>query len=136
MLFTKCIKAPISDPDGVPDGLRISVMSRHTLNDGTTPDPEITPDMFETHWPQLAPPPELIGSYYRNKTSWEAFVVKYLDHLRTNPDAKKCMANLVSLALTSNVTVMCVEPEPVRCHRRLLAEECKRQHPELEVSIS
>ena len=37
MLRTKCIKAPIESEDD----LRVSVMSRHTLADGITPDPEI-----------------------------------------------------------------------------------------------
>jgi len=48
-------------------GIRISVMSRHTLNDGVTPNPEITSDKYDEHIPKLAPHPKLIGAYYKRE---------------------------------------------------------------------
>lgn len=61
MLKTKCILAPESENDG----LRISIMSRHTLEDGKTPDSRITPNHFDLHLPILAPHPKDVGAYYR-----------------------------------------------------------------------
>ena len=75
--MTKCIKAPASFEDGI----RISVMSRHTLADGVTPDPEIRPEMFDQWWPELAPPPRLIGSYYKRGLSWAEFGEEFRKHL-------------------------------------------------------
>ncbi|MBI5803556.1 hypothetical protein HY448_02625, partial [Candidatus Pacearchaeota archaeon] len=60
-LYTKCI---LSAPSYV-DRVRISVMSRHTLNDGITPDERITSEKFNLHVPELAPPLKLIGDYYK-----------------------------------------------------------------------
>jgi len=60
-LFTKCI---FKEPE-LSDGLRISIMSRHTLDDGKTPDERITSDKFNHHWTIFAPPLKLIGSYKR-----------------------------------------------------------------------
>jgi len=51
MLFTKSIYKPVS----VLDGQRISVMSRHTLEDGVTPDPRINSDSYYAYLKILAP---------------------------------------------------------------------------------
>ena len=49
MLKSKCILSS-KKPE---DGTRISIMSRHTLNDGKTPDERITEDSFDIHQPEL-----------------------------------------------------------------------------------
>ena len=51
MLFTESILSE-RHPDS---GTRISVMSRHTLNDGVTPDPRIIPASYDEHISQMAP---------------------------------------------------------------------------------
>ena len=61
MLQTKCI---LNKPDYW-DGLRISIMSRHTLNDGKTRDIRIVPELYDAHCPFLAPQPELVGKFVR-----------------------------------------------------------------------
>jgi len=65
MIYTKCILLP-SSPD---DGWRISVMSRHTLNDGITPDPRIQVYGFNEWLLKVAPPSVLIGDYYKRGLS-------------------------------------------------------------------
>ena len=129
-LYTICIKSPVCEDDG----LRISVMSRHTLNDGKTPDPEITPDLFDQHWPELAPPPGLVGRYYNHGLPWQEFENHYLVHIRQIRLLKR-LDSLIGLAISGDVTVLCIEESPERCHRRILAEECKRLNPSLEVII-
>lgn len=61
MLKSKSILAPKEETDGT----RISIMSRHTLNDGVTPDPRLTPDLYDEHRPVLAAPARAVGGYYK-----------------------------------------------------------------------
>lgn len=131
MLRSKSVKAPPS----VEDGLRISVMSRHTLPDGTTPDPDITQESYDEWWSELAPPPGLVGAHYRKEVSWPQFENDYKIHLETSYEAGNRLGELSALALGTTVTVMCVENTPERCHRRLLIETCRLILPEIEVVV-
>ena len=120
MLFTKCIlKEPCFK-----DGLRISVMSRHTLNDGTTPDTRI--QICHFHIPELGPHPRLIGRYYRKEIDWNIFEKEYLKQIRSRVEIVSRIKFFAGLALKYDITFLCVEEKPKFCHRRLLAEECKR----------
>lgn len=130
MLKTRPIKSDV-EPE---DGLRVSVMSRHTLADGTTPDHEITPDLFDEWWPELAPPATLIGAYYKRNLPWEEFAEAYNTFLRRARTAQQ-LERLIDLGQSGNVTVLCIEDEPSRCHRRLIAEHCQLIEPTLAISI-
>lgn len=129
-LFTKAILSPKSETDG----LRISVMSRHTFNDGITPNPEISDDTYDEWIPELAPSLKLIGSYYKRGLSWDKFSESYEATLHDDMRST-IIQRIASRALNENVTLMCIEESPDKCHRRLLAEECKRIEAELEVMI-
>ncbi len=128
-LYTKSILKPIE----ASDGLRISVMSRHTLNDGKTPHPEIIPhESYTYHFRTLAPPMNLVSRYYHNGLSWEDFEKEYNLHLQ-NPVIAHCVRVLAGNSMNRDITILCIEEKPDRCHRRLLAEECKRHFPKLIV---
>ncbi len=124
-LYTKSIFKETS----LEDGLRISVMSRHTLNDGKIPDTRITRDKYDKHMPELAPPLKLVGSWYKGRISWAEFELAYLQHIR-GPVSLTIEALAVE-ALTKDITLLCAEETPEYCHRRLLAEECKIYEPSL-----
>ena len=128
MLRTKSILASKENYDGI----RISIMSRHTLNDGITLDERITKDSFDNWKKELAPPLNLIGDYCKRSLPWEKFEIKYLDYLKT---VYLEIRNLAKNALKANITLLCVEETPEKCHRRLLAEICKEIEPKLEVII-
>lgn len=130
-LFTKCILSPKAESD---DGRRISVMSRHTLNDGITPHPDINDSSFDQWLKILAPHPKLVGAYYRKEIEWEEFAARYVESLGSD-DKLIAMLGLVRKAEHENVTIMCIEDSPERCHRRLLAEECQRRFPQLQVIV-
>jgi len=117
------------------DGRRISVMSRHTLNDGITPDKRIKPGSYHGWEKKLAPPDRLVGSWYKRDLQWEKFEEGYLNHLRT-PAISAVVESLARRALEEDVTVLCAETKPERCHRKILAEECKRKEPKLIVVVS
>jgi uncharacterized protein YeaO (DUF488 family) len=137
-LRTGCIKA-IPKIDGY---FRISVMSRHTLNDGVTPDPEITESSRDEWWPELAPPDTLIGWYYKQQKKkllphwklWENFERKFTHYLQ-DPDVKIYLQHLATLARYGDVIILCIEPTPKYCHRRLVAEACRRVDPSLAIII-
>ncbi len=116
------------------DGYRISVMSRHTLNDGITPDPFINSKSFDSWMKELAPAPKLIGSYYKRGLNWNDFEKEYLEFLK-NPEQTSKILEIIGLALTQRITLLCIEETPEYCHRRLLAEECKRINPDLVLTV-
>lgn len=121
----------------------VSVMSRHTLEDGITPDSEILLDGVD-HRIQLAPPPKLVGDWYRGRlgtrtkeTFESAFAPRYVDHLTARPDETR---RLGEAALARDVVIMCIEeathnPADLLCHRRLLAEYCLKLYPGLHVRV-
>lgn len=128
MLYTKCILKPPSPEDG----FRISVMSRHTLNDGKTPDPRITEELFHVHLSHLGPDPKEIGAYLRKEITWEEFTKAYLEKLLSKP-ASIGVEMIAKGAIEGNITLLCIEETAEKCHRRLLAEECKRRFLVLQI---
>ena len=131
MLKTKCIFSPIEESDGI----RISVMPRHTLNDEITLNPKINPHSYNFWLPSLAPPLKLIGSYYRRDLPWEEYETKYLEYLRQIQISIN-VKNLARISLKSDVSLLCIENTPEHCHRRLLAEECKKYENSLILKIA
>ena len=130
MIKTKCILNSREESDG----LRISIMSRHTLDDGETPHPEINKRSYDWWMPSLAPPLKLVGSYYRGETQWDQFESEYLEYI----GQAKIQAKIQGTAkrgLTSNLTLLCIEESPEKCHRRLLAEECQKYQSSLILKI-
>jgi len=127
-LFTRSI---YSEPQAE-DGIRISVMSRHTLNDGVTPDPEITTDSYHEHMKILAPPEKLVGSYYRMEIGFPTFCLGYSWHLR-NSEVEHAIRGLAKRALTEDITLLCIEKSHEDCHREMLADKCKEYEPGLVV---
>lgn len=107
-------------------------MSRHTLPDGVTPDPAIRSELFDWWWPELAPPPALIGAYYKRGLRWERFEEKFLKYLFS---AEEKLCELVVLAQSADVTILCIEEHPAHCHRRLIALACQGIDSSLEVRI-
>ncbi len=129
MLRTKSILSEIAKEDGI----RISVMSRHTLQDGKTPDKRIVPGKNYDIWvKELGPPGELVGSLYSEKIDWEEYSLKYLGYLGRK-DVSGWVEALATDSLVKDITILCIEPSADKCHRRLLAEECQRYEPSLEV---
>lgn len=128
MLYTKSILKEKSPEDGV----RISVMSRHSLNDGITPDNRIMKDSFDKYLPILSPPSKLIGDYYKSKLNWEDYEIKYFEYLR-KPEIILIVRRLAKRAIQQDITLLYIEDTAEKCHRRLLSEECQRYEPTLQI---
>jgi len=109
--------------------IRISVISRPTLDDGITPDERIIKNITHHEWlREFAPQPKLVGSFKRNEIGWEEYEREYLTFLRTIREKVKLLSNR---CLYQKITLSCVEDEAIFCHRRLLAEELQRHQPSL-----
>lgn len=126
MLFTKSIIKEVETDDGI----RISVMSRHTLNDGITPDMRIK--HYDMHIPILGPSPKLIGDHYKRNLAWPQFELRYLEEMNQEPQ-KSIIWFICRLAIVQNVTLLCIEDTCEHCHRRLLAQLCKDIVPQLTI---
>lgn len=138
MLRSQPIKAERTNP-----GEYYSIMSRHTLRDGRTPDPEIDCDPSR-HFKLFAPPDRLVGDWYtgrlgdHNRQNFEKnFRPRYLDHLASR---ELLVRNLGERAMTHDITVMCIEPTPrfgesLLCHRRLFVEYSKLLLPEIKIEV-
>lgn len=115
------------------DEKRISVMSRHTKEDGITPDERIVKGVNFDEWrKEFAPPDVLVGSYYRKELSWEDFERKYLEFLRSE-EIKPKVESFAKRCTEETITLMCIEDTADRCHRRLLAEELQKYQPNLKI---
>lgn len=117
--FKECC---ILKPRELGDGLRVSVMSLHTLNDGKTPDHRID-GMYDIWMPELSPGKKLVGSWYKGKISWEEFKNEYREKL--NSMDCKFMIHLLKNRIIpkyETITVMCIEENPEECHRSILLE--------------
>lgn len=128
MLRTKSIFKPAEESDG----LRISVMSRHTTSDGRTPDPRLIPGVFDMHLVELAPPPKLVGSWYRKEIDWTRFTHTYMEHLDKR-EPSETLRSIAAIALSDNVTLLCAEETPENCHRAILADKMRFAEPLLRV---
>ena len=130
MLKTKNIHLPSS----LEDGRRISIMSRHTKDDGKSPDPKIYKGSYDEWCKPLAPPDHLVGAYYRKIITWQEFERIYLVHIH-QVALRAQILRLIQLAHEGTITLLCVKDDPSYCHRSILAQECKRLDPSLEVII-
>jgi uncharacterized protein (DUF488 family) len=65
---------------------------------------------------------------------WRIFESEFNLHLQS-PTAAVRLRHLAALSRNGTITILCVEPTPEHCHRRLVAEVCKEIDPSLEVII-
>jgi uncharacterized protein YeaO (DUF488 family) len=81
----------------------------------------------------LAPDEKTVEAFHRNEISWDDFESAYIEKLG---NLTSDLSALAELAEHSTVTLLCVEPSPEKCHRRLLAREVLRCRPWLNIFIS
>ena len=70
------------------------------------------------HMPQLAPSADILDAYKKKGITWEAYAQQYRSLL-----VERNVAGTLDRGLFETPTVLlCSEPTPEHCHRRLLAE--------------
>jgi uncharacterized protein (DUF488 family) len=76
----------------------------------------------------LAPTPELLAAYRRSR-SWDDYARAFLDLL----GERRVELHIDRALLARPVALLCTEPAPVRCHRRLVAEYLQAAWGGLEI---
>ena len=69
------------------------------------------------HEPLLAPPPELLKTYRKSK-DWPAYEDAFLSVMRQRDVPEK----VDTTSWPSKIALLCSEPGPEKCHRRLVAD--------------
>ncbi len=80
------------------------------------------------HLPLWAPTKEILDDYKKKKLTWSEYE-KHFNDLLVKRDAH----TFVKPSELQNVCLMCSEPAPDQCHRRLLAEYLKRHFDNIEI---
>ena len=118
VLKTKCVLEKPSKEDG----LRICVMRfiRKSYE-------------FDLWWKELAPSSKLLNDYKRKRINWEEYIPRYNQEvLESHKESVKLLAEM---AMKKDITLLCYERTPEKCHRRLLAEECEKYQQNLELIV-
>ncbi len=82
------------------------------------------------HRPELAPTPEILDAY-RDDQDWAAYETRFLPLLEEQ-SAEEVGREI--LARYRSLCLLCAEPEPDHCHRRLVAEYWAAHLPGLTVA--
>ena len=78
----------------------------------------------------FAPTKEILDAYKKNQITWDEYVAQYV------PLIEKRKAVQLFLNLFSghdNICLLCSEPTPEHCHRRLFAEMIKDENPSIDI---
>ena len=70
------------------------------------------------HEPLLAPTQEILDAYKKKRIAWDEYERQFLALLR----ARKVEQSLRPSLFDTPAVLLCSEPKPDRCHRRLVAE--------------
>jgi uncharacterized protein (DUF488 family) len=84
--------------------------------------------MEYVHLAELAPTQALLDSYKKEKMAWDGYETLFLGLLRERAVEKKLPRELLD-----NACLLCSEPEPNRCHRRLVAEYLQQEWGNIEI---
>ena len=80
------------------------------------------------HMPILAPTKDILDAYKKNGGDWPAYERKFVDLVRSRK-----IESSVSRELLSGACLLCSEPTPHHCHRRLVAEYLSDSWGDIEI---
>jgi uncharacterized protein (DUF488 family) len=80
------------------------------------------------HMPILAPTKDILDAYKKNGGDWHAYERKFVDLVRSRK-----IESSVSRELLSGACLLCSEPAPHHCHRRLVAEYLSDSWGDIEI---
>ena len=80
------------------------------------------------HLPELAPTPEILKTYRDGKVGWAGYERDFLALMR-----ERSVTSTVPKELLDGACLLCSEPTPERCHRRLVAEYLASCWPDVQI---
>lgn len=81
------------------------------------------------HEPLLAPETEVLRSYRAREMAWDEYEQRYVALLQS----RQVETHLSRHAFATRSVLLCTEPEPEHCHRRLAAEYLRSRWGDVEV---
>jgi uncharacterized protein (DUF488 family) len=81
------------------------------------------------HMPELAPSQDILDDYKKNGGDWATYERKFLALME-----KRRVEDKVSKDIINGGCLLCSEPTPEHCHRRLVAEYLKSRWGDLEIA--
>ena len=75
------------------------------------------------HRPDWAPTADILDPYKKGKTTWEDYVRDFSVLME-----RRKIGSDVSVDALDHCCLLCSEPTPEQCHRRLVAERLQRNH--------
>jgi uncharacterized protein (DUF488 family) len=85
-------------------------------------------DIDYVHAPLLAPNKDILDDYKKNGGDWPTYERKFLDLIGSRQIESK-----VDRYLLDGACLLCSEPTPHHCHRRLVAEYLKEKWHDVEI---
>jgi uncharacterized protein (DUF488 family) len=80
------------------------------------------------HRPDLAPTKDILDEYKKNGGDWATYERRFLDLM-----ANRKIETTVPKELIDGACLLCSEPTPEHCHRRLVAEYLRSRWGDLEI---
>ena len=80
------------------------------------------------HIPDFAPTQEILDNFKKNKGAWTDFESKFVDLM-----ANRKIEEIAGNALREKDCLLCSEPTPEHCHRRLVAEHLQEKLGNIKV---
>ncbi|HWJ48102.1 MAG TPA: DUF488 domain-containing protein [Candidatus Udaeobacter sp.] len=80
------------------------------------------------HLPQLAPMQEMLDEYKKKRGDWSAYEAKFLTLM-----AERKVEEQLDRAMIDGGCLLCSEPTPEHCHRRLVAEYLQKAWGDVEI---
>lgn len=80
------------------------------------------------HLPGLAPTQEILDSYKKNGGDWSTYERQFLQLMST-----RRIEEIIDKELLAGGCLLCSEPTPEHCHRRLVAEYLRKKWTDVEI---
>lgn len=80
------------------------------------------------HLPELAPSQEILDEFKKEKVDWAVYERRFLDLM-----ARRQVESRVSRDVIDGGCLLCSEPTPSECHRRLVAEYLRSKWGDLVI---
>jgi uncharacterized protein (DUF488 family) len=80
------------------------------------------------HEPMLAPTKRILENYKKNGGAWEEYESSFMELM-----AERRIEHNMPKDILDNGCLLCSEPEPDRCHRRLAAEYLQKQWGDVDI---
>lgn len=81
------------------------------------------------HMPNFAPTKEILDAYKKKKISWDDYLKRFSMLI-----IERKIENTIKAEELNNACLLCSEPTPEQCHRRLVAEYLKENLSDIEIT--